>query len=156
MHFEAVALEDNLGACSMCDSLEDGLHLSGIETRLRHKYIETEWQQPERCDIELTCLHSQSLESRIIADATHQCHYRPDSTLDVDTMISEDGDQASLGADRGDLKIGGIVAHDRTDIVKPLGEEPIEFAREHHRIPRDDQVVLKRVSEYFRQRSGLD
>ncbi len=40
MHLETVALEHHLGTGRMSYSLEDRLHLSGIETGLRHEDIE--------------------------------------------------------------------------------------------------------------------
>lgn len=56
VHLEAVALENNLRTSRVRDLLQDGLHLSGIETCLRHEDVERYGQKPDRGDIELTGL----------------------------------------------------------------------------------------------------
>lgn len=61
-------------------------------------------------------------------------------------MISKDRNQASLGANRGDLDVCGVVVHDGANVVKSFREKPVEFSGKNDGITRDDKIVLQTIS----------
>lgn len=56
---------------------------------------------------------------------TNELHDRANCSLDVDPVISKDGDQACRAADGRELNKCGIIIHDHLEVLGAIRDHPI-------------------------------
>lgn len=70
MELEAVALEDGFGSGGDADMAKDRRDLSRIEARRRHEDVESDGEEPERCDVKLAGLQKSAVSLWSLARET--------------------------------------------------------------------------------------
>ena len=144
VHLETHALKHDLCACGERNLLQECRYLRTVECRGREKHVELDWEKPERCNIILAGLVVRG-ETTIGHDKnqnTHKLHYSSNRPLDIDPVIAIYSNQAGRAADRRELNKSRVVGHDGLEIISPIENHPVEFARNDDCVARDDVLTL--------------
>lgn len=59
---------------------------------------------------------------------TYELHDRPNCTLDVDSIVSINRDEARRTAQQRQLNESGIVTHDGLEFLRPFRDHPVQLA----------------------------
>lgn len=84
-----------------------------------------------------------STKSVLAGVLTYELHNGPNSSLDVDAMVTVNRNQARLRSDDWEIDKRAIVVHGLLDLFQALRKHPVELSGQNCSVPRNDAFALQ-------------